>query len=99
MLTSKQRAQLRRLANPLDTLIQIGKEGITDGVIAQIDATLEKRELVKLRLLETSFLSPREAAGELCSVLKAEPVQCIGTRLVIYRQSKDKDNRKIILEK
>lgn len=99
MLTSKQRAQLRKLANPIDTLIQIGKDGITDGVIAQIDETLEKRELIKIRLLETAFLTPREAASELSAALKAEPVQCIGTKVVLYRQSRDKDNRKIILEK
>ncbi len=99
MLTSKQRAQLRKLANPLSTTLQIGKEGITQGVLDQLSDQLECNELVKVRVLENSFLTVRGAQEELCKALRAEPVQCIGTRLVVYRQSTDKDKRRIVLEK
>lgn len=99
MLTSKQRAQLRALANTLPDTLQIGKEGITEGVRTQLYELLECHELVKIKLLETSFLTPRSASEELCQALHAEPVQCIGTKVVIYRQSSDKDKRRIVLEK
>ena len=97
MLTSKQRAQLRALANTLPDTLQIGKDGITDGVERQLSELLECHELVKIKLLETSFLTPRAAADALCASLRAEPVQCIGTKVVLYRQSSDKDKRRIVL--
>lgn len=97
-LTSKQRARLRGLANSLETLVQIGKEGITEGVLRQLDQTLEKRELVKVRLLDTALLTPREASEELCRRLEAQPVQCIGTKAVLYRRAREKENRKILLD-
>lgn len=99
MLSSKQRAQLRGLANTLPDTLQIGKDGITEGVLKQLSELLECHELVKIKLLETSFLTPRSAADELCGELKAEPVQCIGTKVIVYRQSSDKDKRRIVLVK
>jgi len=90
MLTSKQRAYLRSLANPLPTIGQIGKEGITDTVISSADDALKAREIIKLRVLETSLMTAREACTELCESLNAEPVQCIGTRFVIYRKNEEK---------
>lgn len=99
MLNSKQRAQLRKLANTLPDTLQIGKEGITQGVERQLDELLECHELVKIKLLESSFLTPRAALDSLCETLHADPVQCIGTKGVLYRQSSDKDKRKIVLVK
>lgn len=90
MLTSKQRAQLRALANPLATTQQIGKDGVTDAVLRQAAAELKVKELIKLRVLETAPVSVREAAEQLCSALEAEPVQCIGSRLVIYKRNDKK---------
>lgn len=87
MITSKQRAYLRKLANGIDTILQIGKSGIGETLIAQVDDALTARELVKVRVLETSPLTPREACGELAEVLHAEPVQLIGTRFVLYRKN------------
>lgn len=97
MLTSKQRAGLRTLANPLETIAQIGKGGITDAVVAQLDEALEARELIKVRVLESALLSAREACDALVKPLRAEPVQCIGTRFVLYR--KNPKNPKIELAK
>lgn len=97
MLTSKQRAYLRGLANPLEDSVLIGKDGLTEAVVAQTEAVLEKHELIKIKLLETSMLSPREVQVELCQRLAAEPVQCIGTKTVIYRRAREEKNRHIEL--
>ena len=97
MLTSKQRARLRAMANTLSDTVLIGKEGLTDAVIAQVEEVLEKHELMKIKILETAMLAPREAQQVLCEELDAEPVQCIGTKVVIYRQARNPKNRKIEL--
>ena len=92
MLTTKQRAQLRALANPLaDTLI-IGKEGVTDAVERQLDQLLEAHELVKGKVLETAPVSPREAAEALAEQTASEVVQVIGSKFVLYLQKK-KDSK------
>ena len=90
MLTSKQRAYLRSLANPRPTIGQIGKDGITESVIQSAADALAAREIIKLRVLETSLMTAREACQVLCEELGAEPVQCIGTRFVIYKRSDEK---------
>ena len=90
-LTSKQRAQLRGLANTIDTIIHVGKDGIGENLIKQADDALEARELIKGRVLENSMLSPREAAEELAVKARAEVVQVIGTKFVLYRKSHRKD--------
>ena len=86
-LTSKQRAQLRGLANTMDTILQVGKDGLTENLIKQADDALEARELIKCRVLENSMLTAREACQELCVLTRSEPVQVIGTKFVLYRTS------------
>ena len=87
-MTSKERAALRAKANPLEPIIQIGKEGITDNLITQIDDTLDNRELIKIRVhLETSPLTPKEFANELAQKLEAEVIQVIGGVIVLYREA------------
>lgn len=97
MLTSKQRAYLRGLANDIDTIFQIGKDGIGESFVAQIDTALEKREIIKLRVLENAFISPREAADELSAATASDVVQVIGSKIVLYRTSEK--NPKIELPK
>lgn len=94
-LTSKQRAQLRGLANDIDTILHIGKDGIGDNLVKQADDALEARELIKGKVLENSMLSAREGAEELARATRSEVVQVIGTKFVLYREShsKDKDKR------
>lgn len=99
MITSKQRAQLRKMANSLTVTLHIGKDGITNGVLEQLNVLLENYELVKGKVLENSLLSSKSVLNELCEKLGADGVQSIGTKFVIYRQSSDKDKRKIVLEK
>ena len=98
-LTSKQRAQLRGLANSLDTILQVGKEGIGENLIKQADAALEARELIKGRVLENNIeYDARTAAAELAAATRSEVVQVIGTKFVLYRPSHKKDKKdKIVL--
>lgn len=88
MLTSKERAYLRGLANELRTIFQVGKGDISDNLIEQVSGALDTRELIKLRVLETSGLTAREAAGEIADATGSEVVQVIGTRFVLYRESR-----------
>jgi len=88
MLTGKQRATLRGMANPIDTIFQIGKNGITDETVKQVSAALEARELIKLRVLETAPFTAREACSVLAEKCGAEPIAAIGYRFVLYRESK-----------
>lgn len=87
MLTSKERAQLRAQANTLETTLIVGKSGITDTLIAEADNQLTARELVKGKVLEGAFLSPREASDAICEATGADGVAVIGTKFVIYRFS------------
>ena len=97
-LTSKQRAQLRGLANSLEPIVHIGKDGLGDNLIKQANDALEARELIKGRVLENSLLSPREAAQQLAPLTRSEVVQVIGTKFVLYRPSHNKDKKdKIVL--
>lgn len=91
-LTSKQRAYLRGLANPLPAIFQVGKSGITDELVGQLSLALDARELIKLSVLETAPLSAREAAEALRRPLRAEVVQCIGRKLVLYRRNPEQTN-------
>lgn len=86
-ITSKQRAYLRGLAMNAETIVQVGKGGITENVIASVTDALKARELVKGKVLESSMLTAREACEQLAEACKAEPVQCIGTKFVLYRRS------------
>ena len=99
MITTKQRAYLRGLANKENAIFQIGKGGLNDEIIKELDIVLEKRELIKVTVLETAFMSARGACEAVCEEIGAEPVQCIGSKFVIYRRAKGKENRKIELPK
>ena len=97
-LTSKQRAQLRGIANSIDTILIVGKDGIGENLVKQANDALEAREIIKGRVLENSMLTPREAAEELAPLTRSEVVQVIGTKFVLYRMSHDKNKKdKIVL--
>ena len=86
-LTSKQRAQLRGLAMTEDTIIQIGKGGISENILTQVKDALKARELIKGRVLENSLLTAREAADALAEACDAETVQTIGSKFVLYKKN------------
>lgn len=96
MLTSKQRAQLRAMANSMETIGQVGKGGINDNLIKQVEDALEARELIKMRVLETAFMTAREACDAICEATGADPVQTVGSRFVIYRPSKNKKKIELV---
>ena len=87
MLTSKERAELRAQANALDTTLMVGKSGVTDAVIAEAENLLTARELIKGKVLEGAFMTPREVCDAICEATGADGVAVIGTKFVIYRFS------------
>ena len=87
MLTSKQRSELRAMANDLDTTLMVGKEGVTDNVIAEAERLLTARELVKGKVLEAALMSAREVSDAICEATGADGVSCVGNKFVIYRFS------------
>lgn len=97
MLTSKQRAYLRSLAQSEDTIVMVGKGGMSPEIIKQADDALTARELIKGKALETAPLSAREAAEELAAATGSEVVQVIGAKFVLYRRNEKEP--KIVLPK
>ena len=89
MMTSKQRSYLRSLAHNIDPTVYIGKAGVTENVIKEIDQCLEARELVKIKLQEGAELDAKTVANELAPRLRAEFVQAIGRKFTLYRESKE----------
>ena len=90
-MTGAERAVFRKAANSLKPIFQIGKEDIGENLISSVDASLNKRELIKLAVLETSTLTAREAADRLSAALGAEVIQCIGRKFVLYRKKPDEE--------
>ena len=96
-LTSAQRAQLRALANGIDTILQIGKDGLGDNLVQQADDALEARELIKGRVLDNNLeYDARTAAQALAKATRSEVVQVIGSKFVLYRESHSKPREKRI---
>ena len=87
MLTSKERADLRAMATDIDTTLMVGKNGVTETVIAEAENLLTARELVKGKVLEGAMMTPREVCDEICEATGADGVAVIGTKFVIYRFS------------
>ena len=97
MITGKQRAYLRSLAVDMDTIFQLGKEGVSEAFVRQLDQALEKREMIKFKVLDTAMLDLRETADELARLTHSETVQVIGKKIVLYRRAREAKNRKIML--
>ena len=87
MLTSKERAELRSQSNNLDTTLMVGKDGVTDAVIAEAENLLTARELIKGKVLESALMTAREVSDAICEATGADGVSCVGSKFVIYRFS------------
>ena len=87
MLTSKERSEFRAQANDLETTLMVGKEGVTENVIAEADRLLTARELVKGKVLEAALMSAREVSDAICEATGADGVSCVGSKFVIWRYS------------
>ena len=98
-MTSKQRSYLKSLAVNLDTIFQIGKGGISEEICNQLLNALNAKELIKIKVLENSPISAKNAAAEIAESIGAEVVQTIGTKIVLFRVSDYEKNRKIDLKK
>ena len=99
MLTSKQRAFLRAMANPIDTIVIVGKDGVNDNLVAQVSSALKARELIKGKVLEGALLSAREVSDELCEKCRCEAVQCIGSKFVLYKRNEKEPKIELPSEK
>ena len=88
-MTGKQRAKLRGMANTIDVILYIGKEGVTDAAVKECYDALEARELIKGCVQQGAPVSAREALTALCEKTGAEPIQQIGRRFVMYRESSE----------
>ena len=97
MITSKQRSYLKSLAHELNPTVYIGKAGLTDNILKEMETGFDTRELVKVKIQEGCDAEPKELANEVAEKLHAEFVQAIGRRFTLYRQAKNKENRKIEL--
>ncbi len=86
-MTGKERAKLRSMANTIQPIFQIGKGGVGEAMLEQLGMALDARELIKITVLETADVTAREACEILCEALGAEPVQCIGRKVTIYRRN------------
>ncbi len=97
MITSKQRAYLRKISHELEPIFQIGKDGVTDTLIKGVDEALEKREILKVHILESALLDTKETCNYMAQQLGAEPVQAIGNKFILYRRAEDVKKRRIEL--
>lgn len=96
-MTSKQRAYLRGLANTIDAIFQVGKGGISDVLLEQLNNAIEARELIKINVLETAPGSAKELAEEIAQGTNSVVVQTVGNKITLFRQKKK--NSKIELPK
>ncbi len=97
MITSKQRAYLRGLSNGYETLFQVGKNGITDTLIKQVEDALKARELIKINSLENTPSTPKEIANTIAEKAKCDVVQVVGRKMIFYKRNNE--NPKIELPK
>jgi RNA-binding protein len=92
MLTTKQRAYLKSLANGLNAVFQIGKSGVTPEIVDAVDEYLEANELLKLSVLQNCAESAKTVADQIGGRSRSEVVQVIGKKIVLYRESRTKKN-------
>lgn len=90
MISGKQRAYLRKLANGIEPIFQIGKGGLGENIVSELESALEARELIKIHILDTAFMDTKETCNELARLCGAEPVAAIGSKVVLYKESKNK---------
>ena len=98
MITTKQRAELKKIAQNLKPVLNIGKDNLNENTFIEIDNYLNKNELMKVKILQNSSETVKETMKEICEKLNAEPVLCVGKVLIIYRYSKFKDVKHVLGE-
>lgn len=96
MLTTQERTKLKSLAQNIDAIFQIGKNGITENLINDLSVALDSRELIKITVLRNADFNAKQVIEELAEMLNAQPVQAIGNKIVLYKKSQRKDIKHII---
>lgn len=96
MLTTQERTKLKSLAQNIDAIFQIGKNGITENLINDLSVALDSRELIKISVLRNADFNAKQVIGELAEMLNAQPVQAIGNKIVLYKKSQKKDIKPIL---
>lgn len=91
MLTTKERTLLKSIAQNIEPIFQIGKNGLTDNLINDLSEALTARELIKITVLRNAEFTAKEIISQIAEILQAEPVQAIGNKIILYRKSKRKD--------
>lgn len=89
-INSKQRATLRAMAQSLEPIVHIGKDGITDNLVGQVKDALEARELIKCSVQQNCELGAREACDMICSLTGAQGISVLGRKFVLYREAEEK---------
>lgn len=95
MISSKERKVLSGMGQKIDPVVQIGKNGVTEAVLQELEDVLEARELVKISVLRNCDFTAKEMINDLADDLNAEPVSCVGSKIVLYRKSQRKDVKHI----
>lgn len=96
MITTKERAVLRGMAQKIEPIYQIGKNGVTDGIVSRLSDALDARELIKITVLQSCEAGARDIIDNLALCLDADPVQAIGNKIVLYRLSSKKDVKHVL---
>lgn len=96
MITTKERAVLKGIAVNLSPIMQIGKDGLTDNVLSQIEEMLFNREMIKINILKNCDYNAKEAIAIICEKLDCQPVQAIGNKVVVYKFSTKKDIKHLL---
>ena len=94
-MTSKERKVLSGMGQKLEPIFQIGKNGVEGAMIKELSNALEARELIKISVLRNCDCSAKELIGILAEELQAEPISCVGSKIVLYRRSERKDVKHI----
>lgn len=95
MINSRQRSELRAMANGVEAIFQIGKAGVTEALAEELCDALKARELVKITVLRTAEGTMKELMEEVCAMTGADPVSVCGRKLVIYKAPEDRSKAKI----
>lgn len=95
MLNSKQRSKLRGIASQYETIFQVGKNGVGEELIKQLNEALAKRELIKIKVLETCEYTAKEVSYEVAEKTLSDVVQVIGSKIVLYKQNRNPEKRVI----
>ncbi len=95
-MTSSERAKLRGLAMTIEPVVTIGKNGLTESLIQEIDEQLEAKELIKINVLKNADFGAKDVIAEVAESVNAQPVQALGNKITLYRVSKRKDVKHIL---